>query len=90
MAFDLEEHNLSWKSKAIVEGLPKEVLEPLLERDGTTRNACFSNDGKGQSRPSWMYALGLVEGAAGAHVAGWDWGEWLTPLGQAVVDRMKS
>jgi hypothetical protein len=84
-----------WKVKAIVEGLPRDLLEPLLDRDGTSISAPFVNSGYvnsggSKTRPSWMYALGLVGGAGGAHPSGVGWAEWLTPLGQAVVDEMKS
>ncbi len=83
------DHN-TWKAKSIVEAFPRELLEPLLERDGTTMENPYNNRGKGVSRPTWMYALDLVAGAAGSHVTGYDWAEWLTPLGQAIVEEVKS
>jgi hypothetical protein len=68
----------------IVKDAPKEWLMTLLPLDGTTAE----NPSPSSKAPHSMIALGLACGAAGGSLVGGDV-DWLTPLGQAVVDRIK-
>lgn len=73
----------SWAADLIVKDGPLEFLQKLIPLDGTSEN----KPSRRRTSPSAMIGLGLVKGAPGAGMA--DAGEeWLSPLGQKVVDRL--
>lgn len=85
LTFDLTRHN----ALLVVQDFPLEYLSILYEYDGTTSKQPHQNDGTKKSMPSWMFGLGLAKGYPGSHISGFDWSANLTPLGQAILDKMK-
>lgn len=76
----------AWAAELIVRDAPREFIEHLLRLDGTTMGKFATDDG---SYPESLYGLGLIEGAPSSYMTGPGF-NWLTPLGQKVVDRLKS
>jgi hypothetical protein len=77
----------AWAADLIIEDAPRDFLETLIPLDGTTPHRPLSRVNRPKI-PSAMHGFGLIEGMAGAGLGdpGYD---YLTRLGQAVVDRLK-
>jgi hypothetical protein len=73
-----------WKAKDIAKAIPADWLDALRRMDGATfEKPVYARDSQA---PTILFHLGFCTGLPGSSMSGFDSVEWLTDMGQAVVD----